>query len=289
MNKHSKTPSKKAPKDHRTANAFMRNDAERFKEYKSKLSKGTAKVNVAALFPHQIVSNYCDEQYNNFKHNSADDLIEAQWKTMVDQTSKLGTLNETLVLADVSGSMRGVPMLISYTMGILVSSIAKCEVWKDVVITFEEKPKLVKIKGNTLYEKLQSIKDAPWGGTTNFMAAMRIILDMAKSLKLVQDDLPKKILVVSDMQFDQADDNAKASSFEVIEAEFTAAGYVLPQMVFWNVRSTSTVPVMSGVKGVSLVSGYSPNVLKSVMEDKTITPEETMMNAIMDRRYDLIQ
>jgi hypothetical protein len=289
MNKHSKAPSKKAPKSHRISNAFMRNDAERFKEYKAKLSKGTAKVNVAALFPHQIVTNYCDENHNTFKHISNDDLIEAQWKAMVEKTASMGRLNETLVLADVSGSMRGLPMIISYTMGILVSSIAKCEVWKDVVLTFESRPQLVKVQGNTLYEKLRSISRTPWGGTTDFMAAMRVILDMAKSLKLNQDDLPKKILVVSDMQFNQADDNAQSSSFEVIEKEFCDAGYVLPQMVFWNVRSTSTVPVMSGIKGVSLVSGYSPNVLRSVMEDKTITPEETMMNAIMDSRYDLIQ
>ncbi len=289
MNKHSKTPSKKAPKSHRIANAFMRNDAERFKEYKSKLSKGEAKVNVSALFPHQIVTNYCDENHNTFKHTKDDDLIEAQWKAMVEKTAELGTLNETLVLADVSGSMRGLPMIISYTMGILVSSIAKCEVWKDVVLTFESRPQLVKVQGNTLYEKLRSISRAPWGGTTDFMAAMRVILDMAKSMKLAQDDLPKKILVVSDMQFNQADSYAQSSSFEMIETEFRTAGYVLPQMVFWNVRSTSTVPVMSGIKGVSLISGYSPNVLKSVMEDKTITPEETMMNAIMDKRYDLIQ
>lgn len=288
MNKHSKVPSTKGKKRN-IQNAFMRNDMTHFNEYKSKLVRGEAKVNVSALFPHQIVTNYCDEHHNSFKHNTHDDLIEAQWKTMVTQVAELGTLNETLVLADVSGSMRGMPMLISYTMGILVSSIAKCEVWKDVVLTFESKPQLVKVVGSTLFEKLCSIKDAPWGGNTDFMAAMRVVLNMAKSLKLSQEDIPKKILVVSDMQFNQADDRAKESSFEAISREFEEAGYVLPQMVFWNVQSTSTVPVMSGIKGVSLVSGYSPNVLKSVMEDKTITPEETMMNAIMDSRYDLIQ
>ncbi len=294
MNKHTKKPSrigKLMTNTKHTENAFLRNDRERFEEYKSKLVKGEAKVNVSALFPHQIVGKYCDETHNGICHTAADDLIEAQWKAMVEEVEKSVSgqnLRETLVLADVSGSMRGMPMLISYTMGILISSIAKCNVWKDVVMTFEQKPRIVKVKGATLLEKLGSIKAAPWGGSTDFMAAMRLILSMAKDLKLSQDDLPKKILVVSDMQFNQASMDTSESSFEMISREFSEAGYVLPQMVFWNVRSTSTLPVMSGVKGVSLVSGYSPNVLKSVMEDRLVTPEETVMNAIMDKRYDLV-
>jgi hypothetical protein len=289
MNKHSKAPSVKGKKYFKNEhNAFMRNDKERFMEYKGKVVKGEAKVNVSALFPHQIVQHY----YNPENHREAitkDDLVEGQWKTMVEEMSKIGDLSESLVLADVSGSMDGMPMLISYTMGILISSIAKCEVWKDVVLTFESQPRLVKVKGETLYEKVKSIAKAPWGGSTNFMAALNVILEMALKYKLNQDDLPKRLIVVSDMQFNDADGSANNGSFEVAKKKFETAGYTLPQMVFWNVRSTNTVPVMSGIPGVSLVSGYSPNVLKSVLYNTTVTPEETMMNAIMDSRYDLIQ
>ncbi len=289
MNKHSKAPSAKGRKYHNnSANAFMRNDKERFMEYKSKVVKGEAKVNVKALFPHQIVQHY----YNPDTHRQVitkDDLVEGQWKTMVEEMRNIGDLSESLVLADVSGSMDGMPMLISYTMGILISSIAKCEVWKDVVLTFESQPRLVKVSGETLYEKVNSIRSAPWGGSTDFMAALNVILEMAIKYKLNQDDLPKRIIVVSDMQFNVADHSANNGSFEVAKKKFETAGYVLPQMVFWNVRSTDTVPVMSGISGVSLVSGYSPNVLKSVLYNTTVTPEETMMNAIMDQRYDLIQ
>ncbi len=288
MNKHSKAPSAKGRKYFKNEhNAFMRNDKERFMEYKSKVVKGEAKVNVKALFPHQIVQHY----YNPDNHRPShfmDDLVEGQWKTMVEEMRNIGDLSESLVLADVSGSMSGMPMLISYTMGILISSIAKCEVWKNVVLTFESQPRLVKVSGETLYEKVKSIAQAPWGGSTDFMAALNVILDMAIKYKLNQDDLPKRLIVVSDMQFNIADHSANYGSFEVAKKKFEAAGYTLPQMVFWNVRSTDTVPVMSGISGVSLVSGYSPNVLKSILYNTTVTLEETMMNAIMDTRYDLI-
>lgn len=292
MNKHSKLPSKKGIKYNQIKkNAFMRNDKERFMEYKGKVIKGEAKVNVKALFPHEIVEHYYDPYYdplNTLQHSSMDDLVEGQWKAIVEEMKNIGDLSESLVLADVSGSMAGMPMLISYTMGILISSIAKSEVWKDMVLTFETKPRLVKVSGETLYDKVQSISGAPWGGNTDFMEAMDLILETAVKYKLVQDDIPKRIIVVSDMQFNQADNCVKNTSFEVVNKKYKDAGYILPQMVFWNVRSTSTVPVMSGIKGVSLVSGYSPNVLKSVLYDVTVTPEETMMNAIMDPRYDLI-
>lgn len=290
MNKHSKKPSKNGIKYNRNnQNAFMRNDQERFMEYKSKVVKGEVKVNVKALFPHEIVEHYYNANGRRDDCNSCpDDLVEGQWKAMVEEMKNIGDLSETLVLADVSGSMAGMPMLISYTMGILISSIAKSEVWKDMVLTFESQPRLVKINGESLYDKVQSISRAPWGGSTDFMGAMNVILEMSIQYKLNQDDIPKRLIVVSDMQFNQADHSAKDTSFEMAKKKYEDAGYVLPQMIFWNVKSTSTVPVMSGIQGVSLVSGYSPNVLKSVLYDVTVTPEETMMNAIMDRRYDLI-
>ena len=289
MNKHSKAPSRKGMKyNHMKENAFMRNDQERFMEYKGKVVKGEAKVNVKALFPHEIVEHYYNVNGRRDHRSRPDDLVEGQWKAMVEEMKNIGDLSESLVLADVSGSMEGMPMLISYTMGILISSIAKSEVWKDMVLTFEGKPRLVKVNGETLYEKVKSISHAPWGNSTDFMAAMNLILQTAVKYKLAQDDIPKRLIIVSDMQFNQADHSAKDTSFEIAKKKYETAGYVLPQMVFWNVRSTSTVPVMSGIQGVSLVSGYSPNVLKSVLYDVTVTPEETMMNAIMDRRYDLI-
>ena len=290
MNKHSKKPSKNGIKYNRNnQNAFMRNDKERFMEYKEKVVKGEAKVNVKALFPHEIVEHYYNANGRRDDcHSGPDDLVEGQWKAMIEELKNIGDLSETLVLADVSGSMAGMPMLISYTMGILISSIAKSEVWKDMVLTFESQPRLVKVNGETLYEKVQSISRAPWGGNTDFMETMNVILEMAIKYKLNQHDIPKRLIVVSDMQFNQADHSAKDTSFEMAKKKYEAAGYVLPQMVFWNVKSTSTVPVMSGIQGVSLVSGYSPNVLKSVLYDVTVTPEETMMNAIMDHMYDLI-
>ncbi len=283
MNQHSKKP-----KRHQSENAFMRNDASRFMEYKSQLASGSAKINASVLFPHEIVLKYCDKNRNMLITLEPDELVEAQWKSMVEKVATMGSLNEMLVLADVSGSMSGMPMTISYTMGVLISSIAKNDVWKSRVLTFEAKPKLVKIEGETLFEKLKSIREAPWGGNTNFVAAMKVILDFAKKYQLSQEDLPKKLLVVSDMQFDVADRSMNESSFEVIRRQFAEHGYELPQIIFWNVRSTSTVPEKSNVKGVSLVSGYSPNVLRGVMGEEVITAEETMMNAIMDKRYDLI-
>ena len=41
---------------------------------------------------------------------------------------------------------------------------------------------------------------APWGGSTNFYAAMQLLVNTAKN----EEDIPKILFVLSDMQFDHA-------------------------------------------------------------------------------------
>ncbi len=301
MNKHSKIRSKKGilmdvrkknglKGDDLKENAFLRNDKTRFLEYKENLKSGKSKINASILYPHIVVNNYVTEN-GKFKSENVDDLYEAQWNEIVKKMESLGTLNETLVLSDVSGSMDGIPMLISYSLGLLISSLSKSEVWRNMVMTFESNPQWVNVSGETLYERLGKIVKAPWGGSTNFVKAYELILEMCVKYKLSQDDVPKRLIVISDMQFDSADSRMNNSSFEEMKLQFNIHGYEMPQMVFWNVRSTDTKPVLSDVKNVCLVSGYSPNVLKSVIESnyEDVTPINIVMKAIMDSRYDIIR
>lgn len=293
MNIHSKMKLKKGQGQGRgqetLPGCFRRNDPERFEAYVGALTKGEKKINTDMLFPHEIVQNYTDGSGHVSMDIVLNDLTEAQWRTMLEKMRGIGDLGETLVLADVSGSMSGMPMLISYTMGILISSLAKSDVWKEMVLTFESQPRLVPIQGETLLQKIQAISSVPWGGSTNFVGAMQVILDLAVKLGLPQSDIPKRLIVVSDMQFDQADSSYK-SSFSVIQKRFEDAGYRLPHIVFWNVRSTKNVPVTASTAGVSLVSGFTPRILEGVLHgSEGDSPWDTLLRTVMVERYDLIQ
>jgi hypothetical protein len=260
--------------------AFETHLKEKFTEWKRKLVKGEAKVNAAVLFPHQVVGEY-------FKRSEVDELLEAQWKVMVEQAAQTGDLSKTLVLSDVSGSMLGTPMEVSIALGLMVSSLGQDD-FKDLVLTFESNPQFHHVVGETLFERVRCLMDAPWGGSTNFTAAFREILRVAKKAKLTTDQMPERLIVISDMQFNAADNNFD-TNFAVLRREFLEAGFAVPQLVFWNVnRSTTDLPVRSSEANVSLVSGFSPAILKCVLSGEMLTPLQTLLNVVLDDRYDRV-
>lgn len=260
--------------------AFEKHLKDKFLEWKGKLAKGETKVNAAVLFPHQVVSEY-------FSRSSVDDLLEAQWKVLAEQAATMGDLSRTLVLSDVSGSMSGRPMEVSIALGLLVSSLAQDD-FKDLVLTFESTPRFHHVQGDSLYERVKNLQDAPWGGSTDFAAAFREILKIAQNAKLTTEQMPTRLIVISDMQFNYADDNFE-TNYQVLKRDFTSAGYEVPQLVFWNVNgSTSDFPVHKGEARVSLVSGFSTAILKCVLTGEELTPLQTVLNVVLDERYDRI-
>ncbi|KAJ3028156.1 UNVERIFIED_CONTAM: hypothetical protein HDU68_002348 [Siphonaria sp. JEL0065] len=260
--------------------AFQRNLGEKFDSYKESLAKGETKVNAKDLFPHQIAQHY-------IRHGEFDELVEAQWRGMLEKGSQLGDLSNVLIMSDVSGSMSGLPMDISIALGILVSTLTSAE-WKGLVMTFESTPRFHMVTGNTLQKQVQCLASAPWGGSTNFIAALDLILATARKGKLSKAAMPKRLIVVSDMQFDYASEGC--TNYDSLVTRYSNAGYEVPHIVFWNVNgNTSDFPTTSAMPNVSLISGYSADVLKAVLKGDQISPFTTMLNAILDERYNRIQ
>lgn len=268
-------------------NAFMRNDKERFEEYKSKLAEGKAKVNAKTLYPHEVMETYFNG--HSISATTVDELVEAQWRVMQEEVKKLGKLGRTLVLSDVSGSMSGLPMQISVAMGILISSCCDVEEFKNIIISFHENPQFHDIKGDNLLEKIKCILATPWGGSTNFQAVFDMILERATKYKISEEKMPERIIVISDMQFNVACGGRK-TNFDTLDAKYKKAGYTRPQMVFWNVNGRiGDVPVTADMANTGLISGYSPSIMKAVLKGQSMTPKELMIEALNDSRYDLIE
>ena len=202
-------------------------------------------------------------------------------------------------MCDVSGSMYGEPMHAAIALSILVSELGKNI--KDRVLTFESTPQWVDLKGLTFCQKVCRLRDAGWGGSTNFQSACEMVLQAAVDAKLPREHMIKKLFVFSDMQFDEAG-GAQTSpwetQYEKLKFAFGAAGiqacgepYDVPQIVFWNLcANTPGYPVTSTQKNTQLVSGFSAGLLKIVMGAKQIpeqaTPEETVRAALDDPTFD---
>jgi len=177
-------------------------------------------------------------------------------------------------------------MDVSISLGLYLADKNK-GVFKDTFLTFSSKPELVTLKGN-IVQKVEQMSKSNWDMSTDLHAAMSKILDVAVKGSVPASDMPAMLLILSDMQFNHCarfDDSAMA----MIERKFVAAGYAMPQIVFWNLNSSDNVPVKADKTGAALVSGFSPSIMSSLLgaDADQFTPEGIMMKTIMSPRYDL--
>jgi hypothetical protein len=174
---------------------------------------------------------------------------------------------------------------VSVSLGLYLADKNK-GAFKDTFLTFSGKPELMHLKGNIL-QKIEQMSRSAWEMNTNLNKAIQKILDVAVDGKVPAEEMPKVLLILSDMQFDQCarfDDSA----MQMIARKYEDAGYQVPQVVFWNLNAADNVPVKFNKNGVALVSGFSPTIVKSVLaaDLEDFTPEAIMRKTIMSERYD---
>jgi len=260
-----------------------------FAEYVAKLVSGdkTVKVNASAIFPHDVLKGIA-HSYNKLDKTETDHVI-AQWDALPNYVGDASILP----LVDVSGSMTtSVPgsnvrcLDVAVGLGLYLADKNK-GVFKDTFLTFSSKPQLVTLKGN-IVDKVTQMSKSDWEMSTNLHAAMDKILSVAVKGSVPASDMPKMLLILSDMQFNQCarfDDSA----MEMIERKFETAGYVVPQIVFWNLNSSDNVPVKADKSGAALVSGFSPSIMTALLsaDMNQFTPEGIMLKTVMVPRYDI--
>ena len=260
--------------------AFAKQDATRYADYLSAVEKGEAKINAATLYPYEIVEQYL------YKGARNDKTIDLQWEALPNYME--GKEFNGLVVADVSGSMNGRPMSVSISLAMYIAERNTAEVWKNKFLTFSAQPELQSIVGSTIGKRIDNLSRAAWQMNTDLMAVFKTVLDAGMKNDVPAEDMPQKLIIVSDMQFDQCCSSNKRTNFEQIQKLYRKAGYEMPQLVFWNVNSYGDVPIKAHDTGTCLVSGCSPSILKSVLTDSVLTPVDTMNDTVYAERYDAV-
>ena len=270
--------------------AFLRNDETRRRDFLTRLTSGEAKINAGALYPHDIVHRYLGG--NTRVYGNMEQTLEGLWNALPNTMN--GEDCRTVVVADGSGSM-DIPISkdgrvraidIANALAIYFAERMTGE-FQNKYITFSRHPQLVDLTScNTLYEKLKVASYHREVSDTNIEAVFELILKTAVDNNLAQYDMPRNILIISDMEFNSCGGEAlNQRLFEAISEKYTTAGYRLPRLIFWNVNSsTGTIPIKENKLGVSLVSGFSPNVAKMIMSEK-MDPYECLVETLMSERY----
>jgi hypothetical protein len=257
--------------------AFPTHCREQFIEYLKQVKSGESKINTAVLTPYDCVRDIIN--------GTATDTTEVQWNDMLTKAKVEKQFNRTVSVVDVSGSMYGQPMEVAIALGLFTSLLSDpSDPFHKKVITFHDNPTFHTITGNTLQEMVKCVLYAPWGINTNFNRVFDMIIEVGKKFKLTQEQMPEQVVVYSDMEFDEAESNK--TNFEVIKSNYEAAGYDMPKMVFWNLRSSSSAtPVRVNENGTALLSGFSHNLLKGLASGE-MNPKSIMMNII--KCYDIV-
>jgi hypothetical protein len=273
--------------------AFSRH-TDKYKEWTAALVstdpevKASVKVNAGAVYPYDVLKGVINH-YGRYDQSNLNHII-AQWDALPNY---VGDAN-ILPLVDVSGSMT-CPIGQNYKSSTTCLDVAvslglyladkNTGKFKDTFLTFSGNPELLHLKGN-IVQKIEQMVKSQWTMNTDLHKAMDKILQTAIDGNVPQSEMPKILLILSDMQFDSCtyhDDSA----MEMIERKYVEFGYEVPKIVFWNLNSKDNAPVKFDKSGTALVSGFSPSIVKAVlagdMED--FTPEAIMNKTIMNERY----
>jgi len=257
------------------------------------------KVKGKQVYPHEIVETL----YNGRGVTSSlqKEVFNAQWKdiraNLLEQLAAVAAttsgesgasvnVGKLVPLSDVSGSMSGTPMIVSIAMGILVSEVNH-PAFRDRVLTFDSNPTWCSLTGlSTIAQKVEKLRHAPWGGSTDINKAFKLILDVVRENRLPVEEVPD-LIIFSDMQFDQAvDQRQQKTQLDQVRAMFAEVGveicgtpYPAPKIIFWNLRSNTVgFPAQADDENVQMLSGFSPSLLKAVLEGGPMEEVEEVVN-----------
>ncbi|WP_314329122.1 DUF2828 family protein [Oribacterium sinus] len=268
--------------------AFLRNDRERYSAFLDKAESNPSVMNTRTLTPYDVVAPIINKDKERVAISKWDRRsMDITWKALPDYTGA----ENALAVVDGSASMywygEYIPAAVAQSLGIYFAEHNKgC--FHNHFITFSENPRLIEVKGKDIVEKLRYCMSFNECANTDLQRTFDLILNTAIQNKAKQEDIPEKLYIISDMEFDYCANHADMSNFEYAKKQFAKYGYRLPQIVFWNVNSINQQqPVTKNEQGVALVSGASPQIF-SMLSKGILDPYSFMLETLSSERYERI-
>ena len=269
--------------------AFLNNDEERYRAFLKKAEVDSSVMNTGTLTPYDVIAPIITKSIEKIEINEDDCYsMDMTWKSL---ENFVGAEN-SIAVVDGSASMhRGdrkyMPAAVAQSLGIYFAEHNK-GAFHNHFITFSENPRFIEIKGRDIVEKVKYCMSYDECANTDLKKTFDLILRTAIRNKVKQQDMPEKVYIISDMEFDYCAGNADLTNFEYAKAEFERYGYRLPMIVFWNVASRNLQqPVTQNEQGAALVSGCSPHLF-AMLSKNLFDPYSYMLEILSSERYERI-
>lgn len=288
-------------------NAFARRDIIA-KRYESFAKDKTTKVNATTLYPYEVVAKATQHMgygygWSSYSLNINEvdrAMVNKYWENLPDYLN--GKNCSMMCVVDTSGSMTGsnaaAPINVAISLGLYCAERAGGP-FKNHYISFSSRPQLIKTEGVDFVDKVYRIYRTNLCENTNLEAVFDLLLATAKKPGVNAWDIPKTIVVISDMEIDQGSSNywgslnhnrwtekSASTEMEKIRQKWAAAGLQMPKLVYWNVDARNSTILDSG-PNVTFVSGMSPTIFKQVLTGKT--GYDLMIDTICAKRYEVIK
>jgi len=240
-----------------------------------------------------LLSEYDEDRRHDYQLQI--DLLNSQWR---DNSTQTGALGNFIAMVDVSGSMNGDPMYAANALGIRIAEKSKLG---KRVLTFSSVPKWVNLEHCNDFVSMTKEICTDSGLNTNFYAALDLILNAIIQSNLSPEDVQDMVLVIlSDMQFDQADKTANQYMYDSIKTKYETTGNRLygkpfkpPHILLWNLRSTNGFPTLSNQQNASMMSGFSPALLNLFCDQgigalQSCSPWSILTQSLENKRYKIM-
>ncbi len=238
--------------------------------------------------------------------------MSALWRATVEAAAAGGGLGRTVMMSDFSGSMQcagsvgDLPYWVSMALGILGAQVCTGP-FRGRLMTFDSTPSWHSFPCESdgewdLFACLETLRDSDVGqGTsTNFEAAMQLVLRTLREGGVPAGQEPTCLLVLTDMGWDQAvgrNDHRSGRIWEThverLRAEFAAGGWQMPQIAIWNLAAqyASDHHARADVPGVAMLSGWSAAQFRILQQEgvRELTPLEVLRVELDDPRYDPVR
>lgn len=267
----------------RHAASFLRHDSVRYQKYLTDVLSGKKTINSAALAPHEIIEGAMNNNNDNLEY-------DALWRGVHNYLDSNGVyLDNWLPIVDVSGSMsmktfdnvkrKILPINPALALGMLIAERNRGK-FHDYFMKFAEKPAMIKIKGQTLRNRLDSINKEV-GYTTNFTLVAEELVRNYKLLNVKVEETIKNLVILTDMEHNSNNcGNLQSSYFNFIEV-FKTNNYPVPRIIFWNLADRNIhFPAPADQQDLALISGFSSNLLFLLLEDGQISPMKMLQKAL---------
>ena len=270
-------------------NAFSRRDILKEK-YTHFIKDETTKVNASVLYPYDVAHrafNCYDRDYNSVDRMA----IQKYWDALPDYYK--GREENGLAIVDTSGSMSGQPLEVAVSLGAYIAERGHGP-FANHFITFSSRPELIRFEGVDITDKFDRARRADWGMNTDLESVFKLLLRTAQKENTRPEDMPTRLYILSDMEFDgcltddwysHSSQNEVETLLEKIAREWKEAGYELPPVVFWNLNARqNNIPAMGG--RFSYVSGFSPVMIEQILSG--VDGYDLMLMKLMSERYAVI-